>query len=169
MALNTQYIIDTSSLTQAYRVYYSFDIAPSFWEFVKLQFINGVLMSNDKVYNEIMWGNDDLSNWLKSEVPKNCIIDTKLEAGVIVNYGNCMNWANSHTIFNNKAKAEFADFENADPWVLSCAINKNLTVVSQEVSAPLSQKNIKLPDACLQFNVRHIDTFSFLRETNFKM
>ena len=169
MASIPQYIFDTSSLTQAFRMYYSFDIAPSFWEFLKQQFNGSLIASNDKVYDEIMKGNDDLAAWLKTEVGKSNFIDTKTEPGILNHYGNLMNWAATHTVYNNNATADFADFENADPWIIACAMDKELTVVSQEVSAPLSQRIIKLPDACIHFDVRHIDTFTFLRETNFKM
>lgn len=169
MVLLPKYIIDTSSLIQAYRVYYSFDIAPSFWAFMKVQFDNGLITTIDKVYEEIMWGNDDLSNWLKTDIRKSILIDTKIETGILLQYGYLMNWASNHSVYNANAKADFADFENADPWVVASAINKSLTVVSQEVSVPMAQRIIKLPDICTHFSVRHIDTFTFLREVNFKM
>lgn len=169
MAVTSLYIIDTSSLTQAYRTYYSFDITPSFWIFLKQEFDSGRLISNDKVYDEIMWGNDDLAAWIKLKVNKTSFLDTKNEAGTLTEYAALMNWAANHGIYNQNAKNHFADFDNADAWVVSCAKEKNLTVVSQEVSAPLAQRAIKIPDVCNQINVRHLDTFSFLRELNFKM
>ena len=136
---------------------------------MKQQFDNGLIISIDKVYEEIMWGNDDLSNWLKSDINRANLIDTKTEAGILTHYGNLMNWASHNLVYNANAQADFADFENADPWVVACAIDKNLTVVSQEVSAPMAKRIIKVPDVCTHFNVRHIDTFTFLREVNFKM
>lgn len=136
---------------------------------MKQQFDNGLIISIDKVYEEIMWGNDDLSNWLKSHINKASFIDTKTETGILTHYGNLMNWAAQHLVYNTNAKRDFADFENADSWVVACAINKGLTVVSQEVSAPMAKRIIKVPDVCAHFKVRHIDTFTFLREVNFKM
>lgn len=169
MAVTPVYIIDTSSLTQAYRTYYSFDITPSFWAFLKQEFSTGRLISNDKVYDEIMWGSDDLATWLKSEISKTSFIDTKNEAAILTHYAAIMNWSSAHVSYNQNAKNQFADFDNADPWTIACALDKKLTVVSQEVSAPLAQRAIKIPDVCNSFNIRHIDTFGFLREVGFKM
>jgi hypothetical protein len=56
------YIIDTSCLTQAHRVYYPYDIAPSFWDFMKQKFANGSFIYTNKVAYEIARGKDDLSN-----------------------------------------------------------------------------------------------------------
>lgn len=169
MPITPLYIIDTSSLTQAYRTYYSFDITPSFWDFLKQEFNSGRLISNDKVYDEIMWGNDDLTVWVRSLINKAAFVDTKNEAGVLSEYSALMNWAANHTIYNQSAKNQFANFDNADAWVVACAEDKGITVVSQEVSAPLAQRAIKIPDVCNHFNIRHLDTFSFLREVGFKM
>lgn len=115
MAVSPAYIIDTSCLTQAYRVYYSFDIAPSFWHFLKTGFDTGLLLCNDKIYNEILWGNDDLTAWLKTEINKSSFIDTKTEADIFTHYGMLMNWAAAHPGYNANAKNEFANFDNADP------------------------------------------------------
>ncbi len=64
---------------------------------------------------------------------------------------------------------DFSEFDNADPFVVASAKTHTATVVSQEISAPASVKNIKLPDVCSNFSVPHIDTFSFLRTLGFSM
>ena len=54
------YIIDTSCLTQAHRVYYPYDIAPSFWDFMKQKFLDGSFIYTNKVADEIERGKLDL-------------------------------------------------------------------------------------------------------------
>jgi hypothetical protein len=169
MSVTPTYLVDTSCFTQAYRQYYSFDIAPSFWEFLRKSFENGLLLCNDKVYDEIQRGSDDLAVWLKTEVKKDAFIDTKSDIQILEHYGLLMHWANDHPNYNPIAKADFAAYENADAWVVATAIENRLIVISQEISAPDSKRIIKLPDVCKQFNIKHIDTFSFLRKAGFSM
>lgn len=161
--------MDTSCLTQAYRQYYSFDIAPSFWDFLRKSFENGLLKCNDKVHDEIQKGGDDLADWLKTVVNKDAFVDTKSDATVLEHYGLLMNWANDHPNYNPIAKADFAAYENADAWVVATAMENGLVVISQEISAPDAKRTIKLPDVCKQFNIKHVDTFTFLREAGFRM
>ncbi len=163
------YIIDTSCLTQAHRVYYPFDIAPSFWNFMESQFNNGHFLLTNKVAFEITKGNDQLTNWMQSQIITSLEVNCHTDANIMNHYGNIMNWGNSNSQYKSIAKTEFADFENADPFVVATAIDKVASVVSQETSAPNSQNIIKLPDVCTQFQITHIDTYTLLREFGFKM
>lgn len=163
------YIIDTSCLTQAHRVYYPYDIAPSFWQFMKQRFTDGSFIYTNKVADEIARGNDVLTSWVQTEITSGLELDCHADANIMAHYGQIMIWGNGHLQYNTLAKQEFADFSNADPFVVAAAINLSGIVVSQEVSAPTSQKSIKLPDVCRQFNVTHIDTFTLLRRFGFTM
>ena len=60
------FIINTSCLTQAHRVYYPFDIAPSFWGFMQQHFTDGDFIITNKVVDEIKKGKDELTNWVQS-------------------------------------------------------------------------------------------------------
>ena len=162
-------IIDTSCLTQAHRVYYPYDITPSFWDFMKQKFLDGSFIYTNKVADEIGRGNDALTNWVQTEIAPALELDCHADTNIMTNYGQIMVWGNGHQQFTTLAKQEFADFTNADPFVVATAIEKSAIVVSQEVSAPGSKKNIKLPDVCAQFNVTHIDTFTLLRRFGFTM
>jgi hypothetical protein len=163
------YIIDTSCLTQAHRVYYPFDIAPSFWDFMKQQITAGTFIMTNKVYDEIARGKDDLTNWTDTQLPPTIILDCHADANIMAHYGNIMTWGNSHSQYMPLAKTEFSDFDNADPFVVATAMEKTAIVVSQEISAPASKKNIKLPDVCNQFGISHFDTFTMLRTFGFTM
>jgi hypothetical protein len=163
------YIIDTSCLTQAHRVYYPFDIAPSFWNFMKQQFAAGQFIYINKVADEIGRGNDALTSWAQTEIAPALELDCHADANIMGHYGQIMIWGNGHAQYNALAKQEFSDFSNADPFVVATAIEQSAIVVSQEISAPQSQKSIKLPDVCNQFGIQHIDTFTLLRSYGFTM
>lgn len=61
-----KYVLDTSVLTQANRVYYTFDIAPAFWNFLIETANTGKIISIDRVSDEILKGNDELAEWAKN-------------------------------------------------------------------------------------------------------
>lgn len=164
-----KYIIDTSSLTQAFRTYYSFAIAPSFWNFLETQFEEGVIASNDKVYEEIKLGKDMLFDWIARPNIKSKLINTKASTGLIRHYSDLMRWAGGHTQYKSLAVERFAAFTNADAWIIACGLEYQLTIVSMEAQAPLSKSEIKIPDVCKAFSIHHIDTFSYLNEVGFKM
>ncbi len=163
------YIIETSSLTQANRVYYPFDIAPTFWDFMKTHFTNGNFILINKVADEIAKGKDALTNWMQTQLPPTIELDCHADGNIMTHYGNIMLWGNNNTQYSTLAKLEFSEFDNADPFVVATAIEKKAIVVSQEISAPSSKKNIKLPDVCNHFDISHIDTFTLLRTFNFTM
>jgi hypothetical protein len=166
---STVYIIDNSCMTQAQRVYYPFDIAPSFWDFMRQHFLSGTFILTNKVADEIKKGKDDLDNWVQTQLTSSIELDCHAEPNIMAHYGNIMAWGNGHPQYNVLAKTEFSDFDNADPFAVAAAIEKSAVVVSQEISAPLSKKNIKLPDVCSQFGLTHIDTFALLRTFGFTM
>lgn len=162
-----KFILDTSCLTQAFRFYYPFDIAPSFWNFIKRGILSNQFIIIDKVHAEICRGNDDLKTWLITEIQISTIF--QCDAATLGHYASIMLWGNNHGQYNYNAKTDFSEFDNADPFVIASAISNSANVVSQEISAPTSVKNIKLPDVCTQFNVTHFDTFGFLRANGFSM
>jgi hypothetical protein len=164
-----KYIIDTSSFTQAHRTYYSFKIAPTFWKFLDEQFKGKTVTSIDKVYEEIKKGKDKLFEWICLDGIRSNIVDTKNEPGIMQHYGNLMQWATEIDRLKQNARDEFANFENADPWIVCCAMHHELIVVSQETSSPFAKNRIFIPDVCHAFSIQHINTFEFLEEVGFKM
>jgi hypothetical protein len=150
-------------------MYYPFDITPSFWDFMKQHIGSGGFILINKVTEEIAKGKDALNNWIQTQIPSPLIVDCNADPNIISHYGSIMIWGNSHAQYNTLAKTEFADYENADPFIVATALQRSGTAVSQERSEPAAKKNIKLPDVCTQFGVPHIDTFTLLRTFGFTM
>lgn len=165
----SKYLIDTSLFTQAKRSYYAFDIAPSFWNHILKLSNQNIIISVDKVFDEIKRGRDDLFDWIKNNLPKNFFSDTNNSPSIITEYQKLINWSSQNPQFSINAKNEFAIFEEADPWLIAFAIENKLSIVSQEVFDSNIKRKIPIPNVCSVFNIRHIDTFTFLRECGFSM
>lgn len=167
--LTTRYILDTSLFTQAKRSYYAFDIARSFWDYLVQLANQGTITSIDKVYDEIKRGKDDLYEWVQQNLPSRFFCDTDNSPDLLINYQQLISWSFSNTQFTSNAKAEFAQYYEADAWVVAFAISNKSTVVSQEAFKANIKRKIPIPNVCHKFKVRHIDTFTFLREHSFSM
>lgn len=57
-----QFIIDSNILIESKRIDYGFDICPGFWDLLRKAFETGIVISHNKVLQEIKRINDDL-NW----------------------------------------------------------------------------------------------------------
>ena len=168
MSDSTQiYILDTSVLIQAHRVYYSFDIAPAFWNFLIESVKTDKIVSVDRVNDEILKGNDELADWVRNDFSF-AFENTKDDSDVLINYSKLMKWANKSTQFIQAAKDEFARADNADAWTIAYASTHNCVLVTQEVLNNNIRRKIPIPNVCVAFDVKYIDTFTLLRELNFK-
>jgi len=161
------YILDSNVLIEAHRRYYSFDIAPAFWDFLINSAKTNKILSIDRVYDEITNGNDELAEWTNAHFSF-AFKHTNNDSNVLFKYGELMKWANEQTQFNQAAKDEFARVGNADPWVIAFALATNSIVVTHEVLNKSIKNKIPIPNVCDAFNIKYIDTFTLLRELNFQ-
>ena len=163
----TKYILDSNVFIEAHRRYYSFDIAPSFWRFLINKAKENKIISIDRVYAELTRGKDQLAEWIEKEFAF-AFIETNTASNILIKYAELMKWANSQTQYSQNAIDEFAQVENADPWIIASAIANKYTIVTHEVLDSTIKKKIPIPNVCEDFNVNYIDTFRLLRELDFK-
>ena len=159
------YLVDSDVFITAKNVYYAFDLCPGFWQSVLHHHRDGRVFSVDRVRSELLAGHDeeDLVLWVKDEVPDEFFFP--VSSGAVVSaYRDVMMWIQRHPRLLDQAKAKFAT--GADGWLVAYARVHGHTVVTNEQSAPESQKDIKLPDLCDQFDVDHGNTFAMLRALN---
>jgi len=156
-----EYVLDADVLIQAHRMYYAFDICPGFWDAMVLHQANSVIMSIDKVLEEINRGQgmDDLKRWIRDKIRAVFFYPTN-DSDVISQYGQMANWVNGQQ-FVQHAKAEFMSV--ADGWLVAYAKVKNKIVVTQEIFEPGIKKKVKIPNVCNAFNVPYMNTYDFLR------
>jgi hypothetical protein len=156
------YLLDTGVFVQAHRKYYGLDLAPGFWEALRHFQGEGRLRSLDRVRDEIREG-DALAEWI-AEAPED-FFSSSAAPDVAGRYADVMAWANAAD-FTDAAKAEFA--RGADGWLVAYAAVHDLVVVTHESHEPNRKNAVKIPNACDQFEVEWVDTFSMLRELEVK-
>lgn len=160
-----RYVLDSSVFIEASRRYYSFDIAPGFWQALIAH--TGSVLSIDRVRNEISQAKDDLSQWANNDFHHS--FQSTSDAAVVKAYANIIQWAQQQSQYTNAAKAEFAEADNADAWIVAYALATGCVVVTQEVAAPEAKSKIKIPDVCRAFNVPCIDTFEMMRRLGIRL
>jgi hypothetical protein len=161
MARRVRYLVDASVLMEAHRRYYRFDVCPGFWECLAWHHKQGVISSIDRVRKEVEEGKDELRQWVKTKCPATFFESTTTKA-VGDRYGKVISWAGEQKRYLSEALAKFA--RAADGWLVAYAGEHGLTIVTQEVSAPESKKEVKIPDVCDAFEIPCIDTFEMLEK-----
>lgn len=158
------FILDSNFFIQAHRVSYPLDIAFSFWSKVKQLADEGIIISIDKVKNELYDKNDALEKWCKSNLPENFFKDT---SHVMSYYGQVTAWAISksgHYLPN--ALNEFLNADEADAFLISYALadTSNRIIVTHEISNPNQRNKIKIPEPCNTFGVGFCNTIEMFRK-----
>ena len=158
------YLVDSSCFMTASRVSYPIDIAVSFWDKIAGLAQNHAFYSIDKVEDEIKLNDEALTKWCGDNLPEDFFISTETE-DVYKKYAELVNWAQNKGI-KQTGVDKFIDASKADIYFVafaSLSLN-NYTVVTEEVSAVASKKDIKLPDAYNAFGIRSINFMQMLRE-----
>ncbi len=164
------FIVDANFFIQSHRITYPLDIAKGFWEKVKDIAESGKIVSIDKVKNEIYNNEDDLKDWIDSNLPLDFFKSTETPE-ILSQYSKIVKWANTKSSFYlPKAITEFLDLKCADAWLCSFALSipTECSIITQEKSEPNRKSKIKIPEVCNAFNLQYkniIDMFRELGET----
>lgn len=166
------FMFDTNSFITPYKTYYSFDFAPQFWRFIEEKMQNGNIVVLDKVYNELLDGDDDLCTWAK-ECDAFKVIEHK-NPEILAKYSEVLEYIQVCGYYNERALAEWADEKVADAWLIASAIVNGYIVVTFEstsggLNTSSKSSNPKIPDVCKHFNVGCVNLFTALRDLSFIM
>ena len=162
------FIVDSNFFIQAHRVSYPLDIVHSFWNKVKQLADSGLIVSIDKVKDEIFGHNDLLTEWCEANLSNEFFKDTSSSIG---SYMLVSSWAISRNIhYLPHAINEFLSAEEADAFIVAYTLDDptNRIIVTQEISEPHRRNKVKIPDACAALGVSYvnmIDMFRLLGET----
>jgi len=164
------YLVDSDTFIAPYRTYYPFDFAPTFWEFLGNNILNGNIAVLKKVYDEISNGTDDLSVWIKSLGLTTVDYRTP---NVIGKYQDVLAHIQaSATLYNHRALAEWSDNKRADAWLVAAAMAYNYKIVTFERPNGSLGTNItshpKIPDVAKNFGVKCISLYEMMRDLGFK-
>jgi hypothetical protein len=158
-----EYILDSNFFIQSHRFSNPLDISISFWKKVEQIAHDGLIISIDKVRDEIYRNEDELTDWCKNHLPADFFKDS---VSLVDEYSRVAAWAGGHTQYNTSAKATFLDANIADAFLVTYALAdiENRVIVTQEESAPNSIKRILLPEPCAYFSIRYINMIELFRE-----
>ena len=164
------FLIDTNALITPYNSYYSFDIAPSFWEKLKLYIADGTIAILDLVYDEVSKGNDLLTNWLQDICAKSFI--DHVSSNIIGNYGKVLESIQNNPCYSEAALRKWSEDSVADPWLIAAAMEHNFTIITLEqpngnLNAKNPTKSVKIPDIAAAFYVKSESLFYMMRKLDF--
>ena len=147
------YSIDTSALIQASSRAYPIDVFPSWWtEFDQL--INkGIVICIEEIYEEVKKKDDILFNWVKQRKSQ---FFHPLETQIQIAATKIL--AKFPTLIDSSKNRS-----GADPFVISLALVKNLTVVTEEKNEG-NQKRPRIPYVCNYYQVNCISLVEMMRE-----
>lgn len=153
-------LVDANFFIQAHRISFPLDVVPSFWDAVATLAAEGKICSIDKVKEEIYKNEDALKDWCLNNLPEDFFKDSTI---CVDKYLVVAEWADAHTRYTQAAKDVFLHADRADAWLVAFAASEEMAICTQEVSSPMSQKHIKIPDACLVQSVSFENTIEMFR------
>lgn len=157
------FIIDTNVFIQAHRMTYPMDIVPGFWKKMAELAEREIIISIDKVKNEIYKNDDELKTWSKANLPAKFWHNS---AYAVTNYKQLAEWAAKQTQrYTPAAIQEFLDADVADAFVLAFALSKSETyqIVTYEVESN-KKGRIKIPDTCKAFQIEYLNPIEMFRK-----
>lgn len=156
------YVVDSNFFITAHRATYPLDVATSFWNKVKELADTGLIISIDKVKNELFDKNDELEKWCKLNLPESFFADSST---ALSEYSRISQWASSKsTHYLPNAINEFLDVNEADAFLIAYTLaDSNRVLVTHEVSSNKKSK-IKIPEPCNDLGVTFVNTITMFRE-----
>lgn len=151
------FLVDSNVLIEAKNRYYSFDLAPGFWDWLEDAHDAGDVSSIKAVEQELVAGSDDLATWAADRPSFFAPIDNATTSS----FPRLSAWANSRR-YDQRAVNEFTG-QNADYMLIAHAMAHGYTVVTNERPSPHSKRRILIPDACAAMGVKVADTFAMMR------
>ncbi len=165
MSGSSKYVLDANAFIEAKNRYYGFDLCPGYWVAL-IKYNEGKrLFSIAKVRDELVRKHesdkepDRLSDWAKNTVPKAFFKETADQA-VVKAFREMVTWVNGESQFMPAAKAEFARV--ADGWLIAFAKVNGMIVVTHEGYHADARKDVPMPNVCLEFDVKCVNTFEML-------
>jgi hypothetical protein len=159
------FLFDSNTFMEAARLYYSFDLAPGFWDWLVSDPMREHIASVESVKDEITNGTGVLVDWAN-----NAPADfwRPITAATLDEAMALSEWASDPARnFTQAAVDEF--LSSGDYWLIAEAMATGLTVVTREVSAPDSRKRIKIPDACNAFGVQCAQPWPVYQQLGLKL
>lgn len=157
-----RYLFDSDVLITSARLHYSPAYCQAFWDWLTAGHKIGQFYSLDKVKKELLNGDKDpLNEWAGAEELSE-FFQASLPA--LGQWKKISRFAlDPAKGFGEAAKSKFLDADKADAWLIAYAAQNDFVIVTNEVSAPHSKKDVKLPDAAAWLGVKTVKLYNILR------
>jgi hypothetical protein len=169
---NERFIIDSNVLITPFKFYYSFEIAPQFWDTIAKHITLKNITILDKVFDEISSKDDPLGQWINSIDGLEQI--NYRDSEIIGNYGKIMNYIKTGGFYSSIAFNAWAQGNKADPWIIAAAMAYNYTVITfetfnQGLNVNQPSKVVKIPNVCQQFDIDCKDLFYMMHKLSIRL
>jgi hypothetical protein len=150
------YLLDSDVFIQAKNLHYGLDFCPAFWDRLITTNAKGLVVSTEKVGDEIEAGADDLAGWAAARGDGFFL---KPDAAILPALATVSRWAAGQ---NYEPAAVSTFLQVADFYLVAHALAHGYVVVTHEIPAD-STKKIKIPNACIGVGVKCMSPFEMLR------
>lgn len=153
-----KHLLDSNTLIEAKNRYYGMTICPGYWAWILQQHQALEIASIVPVRDELAKGNDDLTQWVKSNAQ---LFEDASDERTQVAFGYIVaKIAEQAPLMKVGALEEF--LEGADPWLIAKAMTTGAVVVTHEVYNPDIKRKYTIPNVCSLVGVSYMTTFELL-------
>jgi len=168
--ISNKFLIDANCLITPKNQYYAFDLVQTFWDELDKNIKAGHILILDKVFNEIIKGGDELSEWLKEYA------SYKIDSGTsetIKKYMDIILYIHNSDLYKPNAENEWKQADIADGFLIAAACVHNCKIITNErlnlnLNPGSATKHPKIPDVAKNFNVDCVNIFDVMRDLKFK-
>lgn len=150
------YLLDANVFIAAKNLHYSFDFCPAFWDWIVAKSTIGLVLSIEKVGDELLALDDELSSWATERGQRFFI---RPDSSVFPALGTVSTWAEGHE-YETAAVSTF--LQVADYYLAAQALSGGHVVVTHEKPSTSARK-IKIPDACIGLDIKFMTPYEMLR------
>ena len=151
------YLLDADVFIRAKNLHYGLDFCPAFWDWLIKSNQAGQVFSIEKVKGEIERGNDELTEWSKTQ---DGLFFLKPDSGIFPAMEQVTNWVNDND-YTASAKNTF--LQAADYYLIAHALTDDFVVVTHELSANTANK-VKIPNVCEGVGLKVMTPYEMLRD-----
>ncbi|MDI7269403.1 MAG: DUF4411 family protein [Myxococcota bacterium] len=150
------YLLDANVFIAAKNFHYGFDFCPAFWDWLIEKNAAGTVFSIEKVGDEVLAGEDDLSKWAAERGDGFFL---RPEPSVLAGLAAVSAWTTSH----HYVPAAVSNFlQVADYYLVAQAHVAKHTVVTHERPKG-TDRRITIPEACIGLGIKCMNPFEMLR------
>jgi len=152
----TTYLLDANVFIQAKNREYGFDFCPGFWEWIDVAHAAGTVFSVDAVRDELINGQDDLSEWAQERGPEFFL---EPDEAALISMQALSEWT-IDADYDPAAKSTFLTV--ADSMLVAQAGAGGHVLVTHE-RPDGSRKRIKIPEAAIPLGIKCMNPYALLR------